>query len=105
MRKGFVEMCVLAIVRRDRAYGYAILKALNDEASLAFTESTLYPALGRLTADGLLTSQRENSPNGPPRRYYQLTKKGHERLVEMEAYWAFLRQGVERILCPMETAP
>lgn len=105
MRKGFVEMCVLAVLRRDPAYGYAILKALNAEEAFTYTESTLYPALGRLTADGLLTSRKENSPNGPPRRYYRLTPKGHERLAEMQAYWASLKRGVERVVGGNECDP
>ncbi len=97
-RKGFVEFCVLAVVRGGAAYGYAILKTLNETEVLAFTESTVYPALNRMTKEGLLSSYKQASPDGPPRRYYTLTPAGRHRLAEMTVYWTALKDGLDRVL-------
>ena len=51
--------------------------------ALAFPESTVYPALLRLSREGLLAVRVEPSPSGPPRRYYRLTGPGRRRLASM----------------------
>ena len=98
LRKGLVEVCVLGVLQRGEAYGYAILKTLREIDALALTESTLYPALGRLTKEGLLSVRSAPSPDGPPRRYYTLTAAGRERLAEVRVYWQALQRGVNELL-------
>jgi PadR family transcriptional regulator PadR len=87
LRKGLVELCVLAALRRGEAYGYQILQQLGERDALAIGESTVYPVLARLTADGLVRVRAAPSPSGPPRRYYRLTPAGQARLAEMWSYW------------------
>src|SRR5438477_5757817 len=87
MRKGLVELCILAAVKDREAYGYEILQRLGRAQSLAISESAVYPILARLTEDGALKVRSAPSPAGPPRRYYRLTPTGHARLAEMRAYW------------------
>lgn len=103
MRKGFVELAILAAVRSGDDYGYAIMKRLRAIDALAVTESTLYPALSRMTEDGLLTAWRVASSDGPPRRYFALSQKGRDRLADMAAHWAALRSGVDLLLAPSLT--
>ncbi len=97
MRKGFVEFGILSVIEREPAYGYAILQRLAATGALTFTESTLYPALGRLTRAGLLTSYKSPSPDGPPRQYYALTAAGRERLGEMRAVWSSLKGALDSL--------
>ncbi len=99
MRKGFVEFCVLAVVRGGADYGYLIYKKLNETNALAFTESTVYPAVNRLMREGLLSSFKSATPSeGPPRRYYILAEEGKMRLAEMEVYWGALKQDMDALL-------
>jgi PadR family transcriptional regulator, regulatory protein PadR len=99
MRKGFVELCVLSAVRGGADYGYLIYKKLNETNALAFTESTVYPAINRLLREGLLSSFKSaERSDGPPRRYYVLAEEGRMRLAEMEAYWVALKQDMDALL-------
>jgi PadR family transcriptional regulator, regulatory protein PadR len=98
VRKGLVELCVLAALAEGEAYGYQLLQHLASVEGLAITESTVYPILSRLTDDGLLTVRAAPSPAGPPRRYYRLTKLGRARLHEMAGYWDDIAASVEELL-------
>jgi PadR family transcriptional regulator, regulatory protein PadR len=103
MRKGFVEFCVLAVVRGGADYGYLIYKKLNETNALAFTESTVYPAINRMMREGLLSSfQSAARSEGPPRRYYVLAEEGKLRLTKMEAYWGTLKQDMDALLTAKE---
>jgi PadR family transcriptional regulator PadR len=98
MRKGLVELCVLAVLREGEDYGYGIVQGLEGVEGLALTEGTIYPVLGRLTREGLVRVRVAASRAGPRRRYYALTARGRERLRDMEIYWRALSGGVEWIL-------
>ena len=98
LRKGLVEMTVLAVLKDGEAYGYQILRNLADIEGLAITESTVYPILSRLAKDGILKVRAAPSPTGPPRRYYSLTKAGQSRLTEMTAYWHDIERGLNELL-------
>jgi PadR family transcriptional regulator, regulatory protein PadR len=103
MRKGFVEFCVLSAVRGGADYGYLIYKKLNETSALAFTESTVYPAINRLVGEGLLVSFKQAArSDGPPRRYYILAEEGKVRLAEMELYWRALKTDMDALLAAKE---
>ena len=89
LRRGLVELCVLALLRGEEAYGYEIVEKLNAQANLTISESTVYPILARLHRDKLLAQRKVASSNGPPRRYFRLTPAGRchfeERLREWES--------------------
>jgi PadR family transcriptional regulator PadR len=95
MRKGLAELCVLASLREEEAYGYAILKKLSVAGGLSFTESTIYPVLAKLADEGDVIVRSAESPAGPVRRYYRLTAKGRRRLSELSSYWRELRDSVD----------
>lgn len=97
LRKGLVELCVMAALRGREAYGYEILQRLGRSAALAISESTVYPILARLAQDGLVKVRVEASPSGPPRRYYRLTAAGETRLDEMAGYWRQISNAVEAL--------
>ncbi len=98
MRKGLAEVCVLASLRDEEAYGYAILKKLSAAGTLSFTESTIYPVLAKLADEGDVVVRNAASPSGPVRRYYRLTAKGKRRLTELVANWRELRDNVDLYL-------
>lgn len=95
LRKGLLEMVVLANIARDgETYGYAIVEKLSRLPGLELSESTVYPMLSRLAKDRLLAVRNEPSPAGPPRRYYRLTPLGVRRLGEMQSTWKLVSQSV-----------
>ena len=97
LRKGAVELCVLALLAREESYGYAIVRMLQDEG-MVLTESTVYPALARLAREGLLASREERVEGGRKRRYYCLSSLGRARLNEMVANWRGFVCEVDRVV-------
>ena len=97
LRKGLVELMVLAALRREELYGYQLLQRLASMNGLSLTESTLYPVLGRLADDRLVAVRQVPSPSGPPRRYYRLTTAGERRLEEMLAYWKQINASIDAL--------
>ncbi|MEM8738128.1 MAG: PadR family transcriptional regulator [Planctomycetota bacterium] len=98
LRKGLVELAVLAALRDEEAYGYQLLQKLNALPAFGLTESTVYPLLARLTKDKLVKVRVGPSPHGPPRRYYQLTAAGKRHLDEMKTHWKLLTQSLDTLL-------
>jgi len=98
VRKGLVELCVMATLRKGEAYGYQLLQELANAEGLAITESTVYPILSRLTKEGYVRVRAAPSPAGPPRRYYRLTPLGEARLKQMEEYWADIQHAANVLL-------
>jgi PadR family transcriptional regulator PadR len=98
LRKGILEFCVLALLKRDKeAYPSDLLVALK-EADLLVVEGTLYPLLTRLKNEGLLNYRWEESKSGPPRKYYALTEQGELFYSELQQSWESLKTAVEQIL-------
>lgn len=96
MRKGFLEFCILQIISKRPAYVSDILNELK-KAQLIVVEGTLYPLLSRLKNVGCLTYQWQESLQGPPRKYYELTEEGHRFLSELEEAWSELQEAVNII--------
>lgn len=96
MRKGVLEYCILSILAHQDAYVAEILEQLKS-AELIVVEGTIYPLLTRLKNGKLLTYRWEESTEGPPRKYYQLTEEGKAFLAELGTTWNQLRQAVNTI--------
>ena len=86
MRKGILEYCILAILSRGDSYAPKIIAELKA-AHMIVVEGTLYPILTRQKNAGLLTYRWEESPQGPPRKYYMLTEAGREQLAALDEAW------------------
>lgn len=86
MRKGILEYCILAILSRGASYAPRIISELKA-AEMIVVEGTLYPILTRQKNAGLLTYRWEESPQGPPRKFYSLTEKGEECLRQLDRAW------------------
>lgn len=83
-KKGILEVCVLAVLRRGPSYGYMIVRDL--EGSIEISESTLYPILKRLEQNGSLETYRQEY-NGRMRKYYRLTDVGQRKIEEFLNEW------------------
>ena len=84
MKRGFLEICVLAALAREDSYGYKIVKDMS--ACVSVTESTLYPILRRLESAGSL-SVYSVEHNGRLRKIYHITPKGRQQLQDFVADW------------------
>jgi PadR family transcriptional regulator PadR len=98
MRRGAIEYCVLALLRRREWYGFELAQALAEADGLVTSEGTIYPLLSRLRRDGLVNSAWQESSQGPPRRYYSLTSEGTAALGAFTEQWARFRDAVDRLL-------
>ncbi|MBD5184198.1 MAG: PadR family transcriptional regulator [Bacteroidales bacterium] len=86
MRKGMLEYCILLVLKDGRKYTSDIIDRMR-ESGLAVVEGTLYTLLNRLRKEGKLNYEWEESPKGPPRKYYMLTPAGSEVLHYMSEAW------------------
>lgn len=89
MRRGTLEYCVLSIFSRGDAYASEVIAELK-EAEMIVVEGTLYPILTRQMNQGLLSYRWEESPQGPPRKYYTITDKGRMFLDQLDEAWEVL---------------
>ena len=96
MRKGVLEYCILLVLNGEPLYASNIIQALK-EAKLIVVEGTLYPLLTRLKNAGLLAYRWEESTQGPPRKYYELTDSGRKFLSELEGSWLELVDAVSKV--------
>lgn len=96
MRKGILEYCILSILVKGDAYASSIINELKD-SQMIVVEGTLYPLLTRQKNQGLLSYRWEESPQGPPRKYYTITDKGKAVLGELDLAWTDLVNIVENI--------
>lgn len=96
MRKGVLEYCILLFCKEEPMYAINVISGLRD-ANMIVVEGTIYPLLTRLKNDGLLSYRWEESTQGPPRKYYELTEKGKSLLTELEESWGELVNAVKRV--------
>ena len=96
MRKGYLEYCILLILKEKPSYALDIISELKD-AKLIVVEGTLYPLLTRLKNAELLDYRWEESTQGPPRKYYEMTGKGQLFLDELEKAWDEINLVIRRL--------
>ena len=94
LRKGSLELVILAALKSRKLYGLELLKLLHNFETMQITEGTLYPLLDRLKRDGQITANWIQEGENRPRKYYQLTEQGDQKLSALEARW---RQSVNDI--------
>jgi DNA-binding PadR family transcriptional regulator len=95
LRRGSLTLGVLARLREER-YGYTLRQALAGDG-LEMEESTLYPLLRRLEAQGLLASEwREEDRR--KKRFYRLSAEGEAMLIRLLAEWRRISASLEKII-------
>ena len=96
MRKGIMDYCILANLANGDSYAPKIIQELK-EAEMIVVEGTLYPILTRQKNAGYLTYRWEESPQGPPRKYYSLTEDGKRYLASLDEAWDKLVEQINSI--------
>ena len=84
MKRGLLDICVLAAIKDAESYGYKIIKDLKPYIELS--ESTLYTILKRLEGADMLTV-RTAEHSGRLRKYYRITKAGLGRIEDFKDEW------------------
>jgi PadR family transcriptional regulator PadR len=84
MKKGLLDVCVLAVIAHSDSYGYQIIRDVSP--CVKISESTLYPILKRLETGGCLTTYSV-AHSGRLRKYYRITPLGRERLSAFRREW------------------
>jgi len=90
LRRGVLELAILALLGREPSYGYQIVTQVASAPQLATGEGTVYPLLRRLKREALVETFWQESASGPPRQYYRLTAKGRGALHIMRGDWEAL---------------
>ena len=84
LKRGLLDVCVLAAIKNEDSYGYKIIKDMKPYLELS--ESTLYTILKRLEAADMLTV-RTAEHGGRLRKYYRITENGLRRIDEFKEEW------------------
>lgn len=95
-KKGVLELCVLAMLDKKDCYGYELVNIISE--NIQISEGTIYPLLKRLKDDGYLKTYLEESNEGAPRKYYQLTQSGKAEKNNLKTEWKKFLYGVNKIL-------
>ena len=101
LRKGCLELAILASLWSGRLYGLEIIRRLESQSELTVSEGTVYPLLSRLKALGLVQSEWVESEAGHPRKYYALTAAGKQRVLEMARIWSRFSSSLDLLLTPL----
>lgn len=84
LKKGLLEFCVLAVLKKGDSYGYQMIKDLSH--CIEISESTLYPILKRLEQNNYVETYSQEH-NSRLRKYYRMTKSGREHIAQFLDEW------------------
>jgi len=96
LKKGVLELCVLAMLSRQESYAYEICSTLSGAVGMG--ESTIYPLMRRMQKDGLVKSHLVETSSGPSRKYYRLTETGRQVFESQKRDWVSFTAAVNGIL-------
>jgi PadR family transcriptional regulator PadR len=96
LKKGAMEMCVLALLSRGDNYAYDIASRMGEAVGMG--EGTIYPLMRRMQLDELVTTYLQESVSGPPRKYYKITNQGKRVLKQQISEWVFFESAVRKLL-------
>ena len=101
LRKGCLELAILAALWSEKLYGLEILRRLESDSDLVVSDGTVYPLLSRLKSAGLVRSEWNVAEAGHPRKYYVLTAAGRRRALSMTKTWARFSSSMGKLLAPL----
>ena len=84
LKKGLLELCVLAVLKKGDSYGYQIIKDMSH--CIEISESTLYPILKRLEQNNYVETYSQEH-NSRLRKYYRMTESGREHMAQFLEEW------------------
>jgi PadR family transcriptional regulator PadR len=98
LRKGAIELAILAVLDREECYSIEIINRLDAFPALSAKPGTVYPLLARLDKAGLVATRWAEAAGGPPRKYYRLTSEGRTSLAEGVVEWGALSGAMAKVL-------
>ena len=96
LKKGVLEMCVLALLSKGDNYAYDIAARMAEAVGMG--EGTIYPLMRRMQNEDLVSTYLQESASGPSRKYYKLTRSGAVALKAQIADWLTFEAAVRKIL-------
>ena len=96
LKKGVLEMCVLAVLSARDCYGYELVDLISK--NIAVSEGTIYPLLRRLKSEEFVETYLIESSGGPSRKYYRLTEKGREVGESLLEEWKVFNKNINELL-------
>ena len=101
LKKGTLDMCVLAVLAHGDSYAYELVSTLSK--TMEISEGTIYPLMRRLQTEAWVSTYLVESTSGPPRKYYSLTTRGRESLDAMRTEWREFVNEVNSVLALVGT--
>jgi PadR family transcriptional regulator len=101
----FLDLALLAVLTEGERHGYALAQRLAEEGLGNVTGGVLYPALGRLEAQGVVTATWQAGEGGPGRKVYELTPAGRDRLAVERSQWRDFTGTANHLLEKTEDKP
>lgn len=98
--RGYIDLMILSLLRTNPSYAYELAQQISNVTGAAYTikQTTLYSAVKRLEATGLVTSFAGTSDSGKPRTYYQISAEGLTHLDQKITEWRLTKSVVDRFL-------
>src|SRR6188768_1339332 len=96
LKKGVLEMCVLALLSKGDNYAYDIASRMAEAVGMG--EGTIYPLMRRMQDDGQVSTYLMEAPGGPPRKYYRITETGRATLKAQREEWKNFMTSIEKML-------
>ncbi|PYC76153.1 PadR family transcriptional regulator [Micromonospora arborensis] len=103
--RGALDMCLLALLAREPAHGYELVRRMETAGFGAISYGTIYPLLTRMRRLGLVAHEQQASPTGPPRKVYALTGSGRTHLDAWQKQWNHFADTVGAVLDPLDHRP
>ena len=105
LMRGALDMCLLALLTREPAHGYELVRRMETAGFGNVSYGTIYPLLTRMRRLGLVADEQQTSPSGPPRKVYALTDSGRSRLEMWQQQWTRFTGTVAAVLAAAAPAP
>ncbi len=106
LRKGILELAIMGALYHQSHYGYSLVRLMSRDGALSLKEGTIYPILSRLNRERLVNTHWVESSQGPPRKYYALTKDGRHQyealLQEFEQLVVLVRESGQKSRYPQD---
>ena len=96
LKKGGLDLCVLALLCESDMYGFELVGRISEAVEIS--EGTIYPLLKRIKDVGYATSYLAESPEGAPRKYYSITASGRAEKERLHAEWRSFAAGMGKII-------
>ena len=96
LKKGNLNLCVLALLCENDMYGFELVGKISE--AIKISEGTIYPLLKRIKDLGYVTTYLKESQEGPPRKYYTITESGRNEKERLQNEWFDFIKGMNEIL-------